>query len=104
MATATPGPQYPNGLTWTVLTPHGARAALLRGTVATDEQPINAIPRRQPPLSQTPSSPINRVPAAAAAEGAQHATSNALPDQAPQGEDQPISIAESANRAHQRIY
>lgn len=99
MATATPGPQaFPNGLTWQVITPQQARATLLRRSVPAVEQPISALPRRQPHLAQTPSSPTKRNPTAAATEGAQHATSDTLPDQEPQGENQPISIAESANR------
>ncbi|KAH7302847.1 hypothetical protein B0I35DRAFT_340522, partial [Stachybotrys elegans] len=76
-----------------------ARAALLRRSIPTVEQPISATPRRQPHLAQTPSSPTNRISAAAAAEGTHHAISDTLPP--PQGEDQPISVAEAATRLAQ---
>ncbi|KFA50735.1 hypothetical protein S40293_10099 [Stachybotrys chartarum IBT 40293] len=99
MASATPGPQFPNGLTWEIITPQRARAALLRRSIPTVEQPISATPRRQPHLAQTPSSPTNRISAAAAAEGTHHATSDTLP--APQGEDQLISVVEAATRLAQ---
>ncbi|KFA53636.1 hypothetical protein S40293_11596 [Stachybotrys chartarum IBT 40293] len=51
---------FPNGLTWQVITPQRARAALIRGSLAALEQPISAPPRRQPHLAQMPSSPTNR--------------------------------------------
>ncbi|KFA48278.1 hypothetical protein S40293_10139 [Stachybotrys chartarum IBT 40293] len=100
MATASPSSEaFPNGLTWEVITPQRARAALLRGSIAALERPISAPTRRQPHLAQTPSSPTNhRIPTAAATEGAQHAIPITLPSETPQVEDQPISIAASANR------
>ncbi|KFA55454.1 hypothetical protein S40293_11471 [Stachybotrys chartarum IBT 40293] len=57
MALATPGPQFPNRLTWEIITTQRARAALLRRSIPTIEQPISATPRRQSHLAQTPSSP-----------------------------------------------
>ena len=108
MAAATPGSQaFPDGLTWEVITPQRARAALLRRSVPAVEQPITALPRRQPQLAKTPSSPTNRNTTAVGTEGPQHATIDALPNQALQGESQPISIAESADRlvqAHTETY
>src|SRR5687768_1389065 len=86
MAAATPGSQaFPDGLTWEVITPQRARAALLRRSVPAVEQPITALPRRQPQLAKTPSSPTNRNTTAVGTEGPQHATIDALPNQALQG-------------------
>src|SRR5687767_10983828 len=108
MAAATPGSQaFPDGLTWEVITPQRARAALLRRSVPAVEQPITALPRRQPQLAKTPSSPTNRNTTAVGTEGPQHATIDELPNQALQGESQPISIAESGGRlvqAHTETY
>ncbi|KEY70682.1 hypothetical protein S7711_09869 [Stachybotrys chartarum IBT 7711] len=101
MATASPSSEaFPNGLTWQVITPQGARAALLRGGIAALERPISAPTRRQPRMAQTPSSPTNRrILTTAATEGAQHAIPPiTLPSGTPQVEDEPISIAASANR------
>ncbi|KFA68523.1 hypothetical protein S40285_09531 [Stachybotrys chlorohalonatus IBT 40285] len=105
MATASPGSEaFPNGLTWQVITPQRARAALLRRSIAALERPISAPPRRQPHPAQTPSSPTNRRSQTAAdTEEAQHAISITQPTQTSQEEGHTTSITESANRLAQEI-
>lgn len=101
MAAATPGPESSlDDPTWQIITPRRARAALLRGSITAAEQPVGALSMRQPRPSLTPPSPITRIPAAAATEGAQHDPFTTPPDQAIRGEyqSQPFSITDAADR------
>ena len=84
------GPHTPANL------PRGARANLIRNIAPVVNRPIGT--PSTPARVQTPTSPLEAISRAAAMEGAQRATVTALSETPSPGPDQPVSLAESADR------